>query len=478
MFGAGSIWGVFPDPEEEDAYLWRYDCDTDEWDQFPVEELGGILENSAMTWQPGLSGSGVVWVVDVLDEDPMLFWYDIDEEWLDEEDVDSLGFGAGAALAHGYAWVPSWVQQVELNVGWLHCLEGGSAEFWRYGIPFELDAPQEDSIYPPDSSAVHDPTPPFKSSAPDSTYRLVVATDANFSNVVIDQQTSISSYEPTSSLAPGTYFWKVGTSDGVSSYSWSQVRLFWMGAGWVRLDDLPAAATNGAALAYDYQNYYLTESPIAFRGGTGVNAYYRYDFDETEWTTAGMNTTPHQQLAGTSLATPQADATWDRPRAVFGQAEHSHAYYHHYRDGWQQHEDELPEVLGDGASIAYAHHDGQDYLYMVCGDGRTDFYRLPIEYEEEGGGESKGSVPVALDARITERAGEQALSYTLAAQARVRVVLCDVSGRAATTLRSEVQAAGTYELRWNPRSLGLSAGAYVVILDAGRQQARLKVLVR
>ncbi len=483
VYAASSIWGIFPDPdlEEEDAYLWRFDCETDEWDECPVEEVGDILEYSAITWQPGLSGSGVIWWVGNACEDPVeptLFWYDIDEEELYDEEVTGLTFGPGVSPAHGDAWYPSWVQQIELNVGWLHCLEGGSVEFWRYGIPVELDAPEEDSIYPPDSSAVHDPTPPFKWSAPDSTYRLLVATDENFNDVVIDQTVSTSNYDPSTALDDGQYFWKVGTNNGLGSYTWSQVRIFWQGSGWVQLEDLPGSATSGAALAYDNQDYYLTQSPIGFRGGVNVN-YYRYEFDDvaSDWTTQGMHTTPHQQLAGTSLATPQDDADYAPPWAIFG-GNSTFAYWHHWRYGWDAGGNALPESPGDGASIAYAHHDDQDYLYMVCGSSSTGFYRLPIEYEGEGGGESRGSVPIAMGARVVGRANEQALQYTLDADGPVRVTLCDVSGRIAATLCSGSQEAGQHELCWNPRTLGLHAGAYIVALDAGPQQARLKVIVR
>jgi hypothetical protein len=490
-FGAGRIWGVFLLPEEErlgeydETVLLYYNCATNEWatDEDSVVELGAWVNHTAITYQPGSTptSAGRVFITGNEDgEYPWLYCYDIDNDDLDDDEADIGEFGAGASLAHGPAWHPVNVPTYP-NPGWLYGLRGGSNEFWRYAIPYELVA--VDNLCPAEGAVISDRTPPFKWSPPPAfAHRLVVATDASFNDIVLDVQPQSPEYEPDAALANGEYYWKTGVGNGLGGWSWSEVHNFLLDAGWGRLEDLPVSVTEGAALAYDHQYYYLTDGLVAFPGGTGVSTYYHCarGLLGNTWTTSGMHTTPHPQVEGTGLATPTPDAERQPPWAVFGGDGSDYAYMHHRIFGWQRDELSLPGTLGAGASLTYARHDGKDWLYLILGGGSREFYRRQLTGDDElyGGGQSRSVLPMTAGARILGRGDELALEYRLDAAGPVRVTLCDVTGRVVATLHSGRRPAGAHELRWSPRAAGLRAGAYVVNLDAGGQQARLKVIVR
>jgi hypothetical protein len=79
---------------------------------------------------------------------------------------------------------------------------------------------------------------------------------------------------------------------------------------------------------------------------------------------------------------------------------------------------------------------------------------------------------------VTVRNGVE-VEYRLPAAARVRATLHDALGRRVGTLDAGNQNAGMHRLGWNssPDGRKLSAGAYFVRLDMGREQARLKAVV-
>ncbi|MFO7676699.1 MAG: DUF4962 domain-containing protein [bacterium] len=488
-FGDGRVWGIFSVSDSDMAYLLAYDPTDDTWHM--VDETNLPLERVAIAYQPGLqASSGAVWFAGNEDdgEDPMLYWYDMDEEELNDEAIDEFNWlGPGASLAHGRAGYPPRVVTYP-NPGWLYCLRGGSREFWRYAIPYELVA--LDSVCPESGTVIGDVTPPFAwPASPDcNEYRLMLARDEAFSDVVLDVQTQSPSYQTTTSLEKGDHFWKTGTSDGFGGWSWSAVRDFRVDVGWVKLPPIGASSVEGgAALAFDYKRHYLnyaSEALVAFPGGTDYRALLLYDVTDSCWP-VGWVPTPHPQPWGTDLVTPTPDAKWEKPRAVFGDTWPSYPYKHDMPD-WSWINATLPARLEPGASLAYAHHDDseevpQDWLYLILGHGSNEFWRLLLiddDQQRVGGGQSGRSLPMVAGARIVSRGDELALEYCLEAAGPVRVTLCDVTGRVVATLHSGRQSAGAQELRWNPKASGVRAGAYFIVLAAGPLQANLKAIVR
>jgi hypothetical protein len=65
-------------------------------------------------------------------------------------------------------------------------------------------------------------------------------------------------------------------------------------------------------------------------------------------------------------------------------------------------------------------------------------------------------------------------------QDRPRATLHDALGRQVGVLDAGVQQPGLHRLSWNRDSEGrkLSAGAHFVLLDTGKEQARLKAVIR
>lgn len=487
VYGAGRIWGIFVLPEEGEGEddltcLLSYDCETDQWSY--IEELDW-LEYTAVAYQPGVmpGNSGAVYIVGNEDQDAEMYWYNIDDDDLEPGIVEFEWFGPGAALAHGRAGYPP-TQPTYPNPGWLYCLRGGTTnrEFWRY-VP-EYDIAALDSICPKDSAVFGDRTPPFAwipvSGA--GSYRLVVASDSAFQDTVLDQQTQSASYQSTCDLDSGVYFWKTGSSDGLGSWSWGTARSFRVDFSWAQLADLPDFVTAGAALAHDYK-YWYTESGdglVAFPGG-GCQRMWLYDIPSDDWVT-GWSNVPYPEVAGTDLVTPPSGADSLKPFAVFGQQGNSYAYRHMLDGSWESYGTALPVTLYEGAALAYAHHEDsegvlQDWLYLIVGDDRRNFYRLQLTENTPGGGEqTQDSRSMSATARIVGRAEELVLQYRLDVAGPVRFTVCDVVGRVRMTLHTGLQVAGAHEMHLNPQDWG--AGAYIVVLDAGLQQARLKVLVR
>ncbi|MBD3236489.1 MAG: hypothetical protein GF330_07285 [Candidatus Eisenbacteria bacterium] len=76
--------------------------------------------------------------------------------------------------------------------------------------------------------------------------------------------------------------------------------------------------------------------------------------------------------------------------------------------------------------------------------------------------------------------GGGALRFRLARSGRVRLVVCDPTGRAVRMLLREQLAAGTYEVPWDGRDgrgRALPSGAYWALLHAGAEQACTRLLV-
>ena len=65
------------------------------------------------------------------------------------------------------------------------------------------------------------------------------------------------------------------------------------------------------------------------------------------------------------------------------------------------------------------------------------------------------------------------ISYGIPKAANVRITICDISGRCIETLIDEEVSPGHYKVTWSPQDV--SAGIYVVRLEAGVKRASLKV---
>jgi hypothetical protein len=83
-------------------------------------------------------------------------------------------------------------------------------------------------------------------------------------------------------------------------------------------------------------------------------------------------------------------------------------------------------------------------------------------------------------AQIVSRYDDVRVEYQLPAPAHVRVTLHDAVGRQVGMLDAGQQQAGMHRLSWEygSRGLKLSPGVYFVLLDMGKEQAKLKAVVR
>jgi len=117
-------------------------------------------------------------------------------------------------------------------------------------------------------------------------------------------------------------------------------------------------------------------------------------------------------------------------------------------------------------------------MYLTTGSGHR-FYGVDISRFPGGqqaarvvpGGRAKAQAIMVRDGVVVE--------YQLPAAAYVRTSLHDALGRRVGTFDAGKQTAGAHRLAWHGGQDGrkLSAGAYFVLLDMGKEQARLKAVV-
>ena len=156
--------------------------------------------------------------------------------------------------------------------------------------------------------------------------------------------------------------------------------------------------------------------------------------------------------------------------------------------------DALPETLGPGATFVMGpapfcylttgapyYQDGEDW---VTGDPTYHFYAIDPErkkHKKHNGGSQAGEVHAGgLRAQIIASSHGVEVEYQLPAAAHVRAALHDAVGRQVGVLDAGERQQGVHRLSWNRDGEGrtLSAGTYFVILDMGKEQARLKAVVR
>jgi DNA-binding beta-propeller fold protein YncE len=139
----------------------------------------------------------------------------------------------------------------------------------------------------------------------------------------------------------------------------------------------------------------------------------------------------------------------------------------------------VPGMLATGDFIRDIQLDPIRQRIFVVG---ADSYCVYVLRDMQGGvAEEPAPRPAAsATARICPSSGGVVVEYQLSAAARVRASLHDAVGRRNGMLDAGQQNAGLHQLSWNRDQEGrkLGAGAYFVHLDMGKEQARLKAVVR
>lgn len=493
-WGEGMVWGMFPTHSagETLTYVAHYAPGSNVWDTLDDPMETEYLKHTSLTFQwlacPALFGIGVD-----PDSNASLYWYhpDLpewgwDSYWIDPED-DGITLGNGACIAYvpneGYDPVSNPVP------GWIYCLPGSGKDFHRYWIPDTSDGGLTTYGYCPGPGAIiADQTPHFKWSqyAQPTQYRIQVSTNPFFLGNVTDTVLTIPEFEPSAKLSNGTFYWRSAawTNNG---WLWSSSHNFVLQGGWQRVyPDIPQSVGTGAAMAFD-ADAFGDSALIVLRGG-GNKEFYEYNLTNGQWIDT-LKDAPVAVHAGTSLTTHDPTGEWAKyPCAAFGGSDTSDCPYHYHTDGdivgwvpfdttgadplWYSH---FPEHLGSEASMAA----GTEHMdYLVVGDHH--FYKLEPPPESRDGGQAGVTRNGKANAHVIANCNGIEVAYQLPASAHVRAMLHDAVGRRVGMLDVGGQKAGTHRLCWNRDHEGrkLSAGAYFVLLDMGKEQARLKAVVR
>jgi hypothetical protein len=499
-YGNGSIWGVFPNyvqVEQGKTFVAHYDPlstdpaspPTGTW-KTPIEIPGApYLYGTGITFQ--WDRGSALYVVGSPNGDATkttLYWYtpgnSVWHEYVDER--FSLGSGACIVFVPNRSFTT--LNQV---AGYIYCLHGNNDKgFLYYSIePSTYTAVQ--GIFPPDGSTIPDQTPKFEWVPwSGNHYRLQVSTDDLFSTTVIDEEVFAAEYQTTSNLVSDTFdtfYWRVGTPDSLD-WTWGNAHSFVLLGGWMGRRDIPENVQNGAALAYEGDQWCWqgAQSIIATVGG-GSTKFYRYDVEFNTWTR--MDDSP-EQWPGTSLTTndpTQEFGEW--PAAVFGgQTTDDFPWTYNVRDNlWSewtiQQFNNFPEGIGPGACFVGG---PRPWAYLTTGTaaGRWPHHFWAIEpkhIKSEHEGSQAGYVYAGgTRARVITSYDRVEVEYQLPAAAHVRASLHDAVGRQVGVADAGIQQSGTHRLSWIHTQEGrrLGAGAYFVLLDMGSGQVCLKSIVK
>ena len=502
-YGAGSIWGVFPNADSDETYAACYgplsttfDPPVGSWDVLPDSLVPwcGYLHHTGLTFQ--WTEDSVLYIIGDDEGDAYLYWYDVNAQTGDEHDIDedeefSLGYGACIVYVPNLSYGP--LNQV---TGYIYCLPGDQRDrkwFFRYGIePGPLAYVSVLGIFPPDGSTIADQTPLFQWTGGSVQYRLQVSTDELFSTTVIDEVVYVPQFQVTSKLANATYYWRVGTPDPQGpDWLWGTTHNFVLQGGFVNLDrPIPEGIVNGAAMAYEADPWCWNRQTIIAAVGGGRTSFYKYDVLGDTWTQ--LQSTPKPQWPGTSLTTNDPTEEYGQwPAAVFGGSTiHDRPYgYEVLRNSWFEYPaddfDSFPQPIGPGSDFVIG---PRPWSYLTTGSqgGSHTHYFYAIEPRhikkpKDKGGSQAGDVH-AGSRRAQAIASDHGIEieYQLPVAAHVRAILHDAVGRQVDVLDAGEQTPGTHRLRWDRDAEGrrLSAGAYFLLLDMGKEQARLKAVVR
>lgn len=409
-----TVWGIFPAGVEDGKTYFLYYDCSNGHWYYPHDSVINADFKYTALTFQWLEG-GVVFFIGMSLNGDFLYWYPLRDGSWHLERIDAFTLGPRPGLA--FQPNPNYNLEVEPIPGWLYCLAGGGQQFWRYWISSSLAPVAVDGIYPPHGSLI----------------------------------------------------------------DWgAAVHTFQLRGGWERLRDVPRSVTDGAALVYT-GGLFPGGTFYAFVGG-GDTSWFTYVVENNVWLQLTGSTPP--QNIGTALASGSfPDVSYGSAYGIFG--EHSSQYLHHYSfGGWRQWGDLIPEALGPGASIAAGRiylRPIYRYIYLISGeepDGRprSHFWRIAgPEFEGDRGFSSQSkSGQTMFHTRVNISTGSVVLEYFLGLPANVKAAVYDALGRQVKVLYAAAQSAGAHRLKWNPKV----PAAYFIVLNTGKEQAKLKVVVR
>jgi hypothetical protein len=486
-WGKDSVWGLFPDVLDGATHAGYYEPGDQSWHMVD-DASDNALQRTGLTFQ--WQEDGVLFAIGSEGGNSYLHGYSLyDDTWY--SDVLPFSLGAGAGIA--YQPNDDYDGETYPVPGWLYCLAGGGAGFWRFSIPTSLPGVTSNSVYPADGATIADNTPLFQwGSAATNSYRLQVATDPACSTRVVDVMGADPAHqvEEGNALSNGSHYWRsAALIDG--NWQWSSVHSFELHGGWQQLAGVPLTVGAGAAVAYD-EDILGHEAILTLVGGNSTG-FYGYDISGNEWDT--LETAPVSVGLGSSLTTHDAtEAGGLYPWAAFGGSDTADAPYYFnpaQSPHWvafsllsqdSLHNSRFPTQLGAGASVVYGTNKN---LYLITGldngcNPTDNFYRLqPPGSLMDGSQASTSRVDVAR-AHVISHHDNIEVEYQLPVSAHVRATLRDAVGRQVSVHNLGEQTPGTHRLGWTRDSEGrrLSAGTYFVLLDLGDEHARLKAVVR
>jgi hypothetical protein len=296
--------------------------------------------------------------------------------------------------------------------------------------------------------------------------------------------------EEGNALSNGWHYWRSAALIG-DTWSWGSVHSFDLKSGWQQLAGVPQNVGAGAAVAFD-ADILGHEAILALVGGN-TTGFYGYDIAGSEWDT--LESAPLPESIGTSLTTHDAtEANGLYPWAAFGGSDSADDPYYfdpaqtpHWVNFYQASQDSyynsrFPTRLGAGASMVYGTNRN---LYLIVGldnggNPRNNFHRLQPPGSVMDGSQTSVQRSEIGRAHVLSRYDDVQVEYQLPVSARVRATLHDAVGRLVGSLDAGQQNAGLHQLGWNRDQEGrkLSAGAYFVHLNMGKEQARLKAVLR
>ncbi len=503
VWGDGLVWGVFP-TDDGPTYLFTYDPDQDpdpdsaQWDTLQVMS-GAQLWPCNITFQrdqdPTLWGIGYTGTTGL---SYLKHYVESGDYWV-EDTIDEFELGEGACIA--YAPNPDFDLLVFPIPGYLYCLPGGdSTWFWRYNIA-ATDLPDPGLygyLYPDTGATIADQTPTFRWNPGYQQYRIQASTDLAFSaGPEIDTVVFANEFESTIELSNGVHYWRVAHWSG--GWVWGCATYwFTLDGGWTNLNrSIDSLIGIGAEIAYDAGSFPFNNPGIIAIYGRHYRRFSRYVFETEQWECKQWDDTPLPVYCGSSLTTSalvEGAFPYHIDAAFRDQQEGDYPYIFcaDSPPGYQWQQFILEEDTGDyytgfpddlerGSSMIIG---ADSFSYLVTGHGNR-FYRVePAGFAgrsgKPGGGKSRVTTSESAKAQVIAMNDGIEVEYELPAAARVRAVLHDAVGRRIGMLDAGEQNAGTHRLVWSGSQEGrkLSAGAYFMLLDMGKEQARLKAVVR
>lgn len=489
IWGDTLLWGIFPTDKgaTQTTFLGSYNPNADPDSAWDTLRISGVpLQRSGIAFQ--WIERPVVWAMGKdLNDVSRLYRYDVRTGTCTQETLNNFTLDMGACIA--YAPNEGYNPYSYAVPGWLFFLPGGGTTFWRHWLPAESmpDVNVYGYVHPGSGAIIADPTPPFRwSPAMAAQYRLQVSPDPNFGpgSIVIDEVVSTNQYQSTTPLSDTTYYWRV--ADWNQGGFWDVYRVpynhFSKHPGWDSLTNIDHVALSGAKLAYcDADNPFDHDAIVATYAGNDRH-FSEYSIGGCYWTS--LENTPENMDADASLTTNAAVGGNSRIYAAFDadvQNDCPHSYDAvNYTWGPLDNDDpdpfyntHFPDDIDAGSSMALG---ADDMLYLTTGKD-NNFYAVNVsrfsgqQARSVPGGRAKAQV-------LTVRDGVE-VEYQLSTAVHVRASLHDALGRRVGMLDVGEQTAGMHRLCWKANQEGrkLSAGAYFVLLDMGKEQARLKALV-